>query len=108
MAGTREQADIERDIEVTREQLARSIGQLWGGSTRGVGSARRRSSAPQQPPQPRPSWGSSSTGAGESPRDRASRLNVSEKVPDHPTGPADAHHPATGAGRAGNGARRGA
>ncbi len=30
MAGTREQADIERDIEVTREQLARSIGQLSG------------------------------------------------------------------------------
>jgi hypothetical protein len=28
MAGTREQADIERDIERTREQLADSIGEL--------------------------------------------------------------------------------
>jgi hypothetical protein len=28
MAGTREQGDIERDIEVTREQLAQSIGEL--------------------------------------------------------------------------------
>jgi hypothetical protein len=30
MAGTREQAVIERDIEVTREQLAHSIGELSG------------------------------------------------------------------------------
>ncbi|MFI5050841.1 MAG: DUF3618 domain-containing protein [Gaiellales bacterium] len=30
MASTREQADIERDIEVTREQLAQSIGALSG------------------------------------------------------------------------------
>jgi hypothetical protein len=30
VARTRDQADIERDIEVTREQLARSIGELSG------------------------------------------------------------------------------
>ena len=30
MARTREQADIERDTEVTREQLAQSIGELSG------------------------------------------------------------------------------
>ena len=30
MASTREQADIERDIEVTREQLGQSIGELSG------------------------------------------------------------------------------
>jgi ABC-type Fe2+-enterobactin transport system substrate-binding protein len=28
MAGTRDQVDIERDIELTREQLAESIGEL--------------------------------------------------------------------------------
>lgn len=30
MAGRRDQGDVERDIEVTREQLARSIGELSG------------------------------------------------------------------------------
>ena len=64
MAGTREQADIERDIEVTREQLAQSIGELSGrlDPRRGIRTVAIVGVA--APPPPRPSWGSSSTGAG--------------------------------------------